>query len=966
MRLSKLLALSLTFAATSTYAAGPRWYTGVPYYTAAPGQPVAFFTPDVTYFTDPGPLNANVTHAQADAMVAAAAAVWNISAARLTLKQGGTLAEHLSSANVYFDGQQMVFPDDVKPANYRVKPIAIVYDTDGSVIDTLLGAGASAPSGCRTNGVVEDVDGLDPAGTIDHALLILNGRCVGSTPQQLTQMQYQLMRAFGRVLGLAWSQLNDNVFTGSTTPTALQMANWPVMHPIDVICGTYTYTCMQNPFSLRVDDIASLTLLYPVTPSNIIAGKTLSQTGMATLFGWVRFPTGQGMDAVNVVLQRRIPFQKPDPAVVMSAVSGAAHQQYSGNAIEGAPQGPAESTGDPGGVIEGLYALQYIPIVGSTGWDTMVLTTEPINPLYSGDYAISGYVGQPPKMSGSAVTIGDQGVVHPGDSFAMNIGQTDAASSCNPPPAGTEDAPIPADSTGWWSGLLCGVRASWLSQTVKPGRTWTIEATALDESGASSSLKFFPVIGVYKTTDPLGTAPTVAAAATSLNGRVIGMTQLRMASTSAQQSYRILLTDQRGSARPDFSYNARLLYADTISPAQVGRGGGVVTITGEGFRTGNVVKVNGVNATVLSWTANQIVAITPSMSAANMSAGGQADITVLDTVTGGSTTVQSALSYGGAGVNVVQLISAPATLETGMASAVAFSVRVLLSDGITPARGASVVLHASGASAVFAACNASTCTITADANGVVQSTVLASSAGTLTLTATELSGGASVQAVASVLDPVRIVTALGTDHYIAPNTAGSWSAIVTATQDGLPAAGVPVLWTVAAGLTLGNASPATGSTGQASVTVNTAGLSSGTVASAQGCVWLTVCAAMRVYAIDPASWRVRIESGAGQSVSAAKTLGPVVVQVTDAAGHPIESAPVTVAQTSDAWQGACPATGRCPSSPVLTSSRKTYVTDTNGRFSITPLELAGVASTINITIIAGTNGFVSLSLLKTP
>ena len=102
---------------------------------------------------------------------------------------------------MYFDGSEMVFPADVSASNYQSIPIAVIYDTDGSVIDTLLGDGASDPSGCRDTGVVESVDSIGLDGTIHHAMLILNGRCVGSTPQQMLQMQYQLERAFGRVIG---------------------------------------------------------------------------------------------------------------------------------------------------------------------------------------------------------------------------------------------------------------------------------------------------------------------------------------------------------------------------------------------------------------------------------------------------------------------------------------------------------------------------------------------------------------------------------------------------------------------------------------------------------------------------------------------------------------------------------------------------------------------------------------------
>jgi hypothetical protein len=250
-------------------------------------------------------LSAHVSHAQADAMVAAAAAVWNVPTSSISFVAGGQLAEHVSTANSYFDGNEAVFPADVRTANEGTVPVAIIYDTDGGVIDMLLGQGASDPDECRQNAVVGDVDDIHKwDATIGHATLILNGRCVGSAPEQLTQMQYQLARSFGRVLGLAWSQVNDNVFTAQTTITLNQMNYWPLMHPIDVICGNYSYQCMTNPFSLRVDDLNALADMYPVPVGGPPPGKTGSDNDALWLHGILYFPTGQGMDWVNITTSR--------------------------------------------------------------------------------------------------------------------------------------------------------------------------------------------------------------------------------------------------------------------------------------------------------------------------------------------------------------------------------------------------------------------------------------------------------------------------------------------------------------------------------------------------------------------------------------------------------------------------------------------------------------------------------------
>ena len=241
-------------------------------------------------------------------MVAAAANVWNLPVASISVAQGGMLAEHVSSQNAYMGANGMVFPADVMSTNAAAIPISILYDSDGSVTETLIGSGASSPAECAQDGVTESVDAFDPAGYILHAVIILNGRCTGSAPQQQLQMQYQLERVFGRVLGLAWSQTNDNVFTGTPQPTAAQAQNWPIMHPIDIICGSYTYQCLPAPFQLRPDDIAAMVAVYPIAQNTTPpAGKQSSLNTATGLSGAIFFPSGEGMEGVNVLVRRQLP-----------------------------------------------------------------------------------------------------------------------------------------------------------------------------------------------------------------------------------------------------------------------------------------------------------------------------------------------------------------------------------------------------------------------------------------------------------------------------------------------------------------------------------------------------------------------------------------------------------------------------------------------------------------------------------
>ena len=133
-----------------------------------------------------------------------------------------------------------------------------------------------------------------------------------------------------------------------------------------------------------------------------------------------------------------------------------------------------------------------------------------------------------------------------------------------------------------------------------------------------------------------------------------------------------------------------------------------------------------------------------------------------------------------------------------------------------------------------------------------------------------------------------------------------------------------------------------------------------------GCAWSGVCASWTLTAVDSSQWRIAVNGGAGQSVSAGTALAAVTMGVTDATGHTLEGAAVTVYQTSDGWEGTCATQGRCAASPVLASAQSTAVSDASGNVTVTPLEVPGLPQVVNIAAVTGTQGFVSLSLPVTP
>lgn len=972
-----LIGLALLCNAVAANASGPRWVTGPPYFTGAAGNPVVWYTTHPLYFTDPGDLSTSVNHATADAIVAAAAAVWNVPTSAMVLAYGGSLNEHVSSANTSIGSTGTVFPADVQSSNYTARQIAVIYDSDGSITDLLLGSGASDPLECRQNGVTESVDSFSPAGQILHAVLVLNGRCTGAAPQKQLQMQYQLERAFGRVLGVGWSQTNDNVFTRSPLPTYAQALHWPIMHPIDIVCGAYTYLCLPQPFTLRDDDVAAITTLYPymawngLPPDPPAPGKVWSYQQASFVSGTVNFPTGEGMQGVNIVAQRQQGnAANPETWYDVSSVSGFLYQQNAGNPITGSVPGIAGSMGSTDGGLQGYYNLGWIPDIDPAGAPngamTAALTMEPINPLYIGAYAVGPYGQASVTPSGKTQSLQTdllQPYLYGWNAVVANFAPSDAASNCDTTGDGVESSPNPVAAEGWWTGVLCAHgHAAWSSFNLSAGRTAALEVTALDESGTATTAKALPLIGAWAATDPTGTSPTVVATPSAFNTASLGMTAASFSATSAA-GVRFVLADARGDGRPDFSYRARVLYANKVEPAITSLSGGPITISGMGFSAGSQVLVNGVAAEVSSRTASSIVAIAPPVTAFPSQPATAVDIAVVDPVTGGTTTMQGTLTYSNIPPAVMALVSAPSgTVSVGSPASTPFAVRILLGDGVTPVAGLAVTFSVTSGNAQFGACAAASCVVLTDASGTASTSVTAAAFGPVTVQAGSVGALQSVTFRASQ----RTLSMLRNVEYVAAGVIVNWTPQVTAVQDGAAVDGLAVDWTGSPAISVSPGSSLTDANGTSQTSASAGLLAAGTRATGQACAWTTVCAGFAAVGVDASAWRVAVVSGAGQTVALAGTFKPVVLIVTDGNGNPVAGAAVSVYQTVSAWETPCPDRGRCPLAPILSSSDSLATSDSDGVVSVNPMQVEKVAEVTNIAVAAGTQGFASLSLVQGP
>src|ERR1700746_3619889 len=127
----------------SSRAGGPAFVAGLAFDPSVKGQPVAWPSGNLRYFTDQGDLSPILTNSQADSFVVAAFQPWtSVPGVALTTTQGGHLAEDANGSNITClpDGTCSM-PSDIQ-ATALSTPVGIVYDLDGTVTDAFLGQGA--------------------------------------------------------------------------------------------------------------------------------------------------------------------------------------------------------------------------------------------------------------------------------------------------------------------------------------------------------------------------------------------------------------------------------------------------------------------------------------------------------------------------------------------------------------------------------------------------------------------------------------------------------------------------------------------------------------------------------------------------------------------------------------------------------------------------------------------------------
>ena len=956
-------------------AGGPKFIAGTSFFNpSVVGQPLHWANGQLNYYVDQGPLSASVTNQQARAMVDAVAALWNaVPTTGVTLTDMGSLNEDVSGANIAVSGtnftvtgQQLdqlgviTAPSDITPSATSF-PLGVIFDTDGSVIDAIYGKGVSAQNSCQNNGVYVWLDNVNPDATFAHGLILLNGLCA-TNANLLQMMGFELERAFGRVLGLDYAQINPGALINGETNGTLA---WPVMQPMSGLCGPAGGACIPNPSVLRWDDIAALNRIYPITAANLanFPGKQITAANTVSIKGTISFENGLGMQGVNVVARPLDSNGNPLYQYAVSFVSGAFFSGNHGNPVTGFADlngNPLTMWGSNEAALQGFFDLSGIPLPPGATTANYQVTFEPLNADYILSNSVGPYIDGSPEPSGTRTSVSVPNM-SAGSAQSLAVNVENSATGGYDDAIGTEGSPRMLSTSGFWSGRLSQVgQTDWFTFPVRGGRTFTVVTEVLDETGAASNAKAMPSLGVWDAFAPPGTAPVGFEA--GLDGLATGESWLQVAA-SGDDVVRLGVADERGDGRPDYAYEGWVLYADTVYPPRLPASGGAIVIHGMGFRLADTVLVGGQPAMVTSISPNEITAIAPPAASG---VTGSVNVEVDDQpIYYASTVISGGISYDSASGDALTLKSSTeptGTLPIGVPEA--FSVIALGANQI-PASGVSVIYTVVSGTATLG-CGQKTCTVTTTGDGLATMSVTAVSSAWSIVTAS-LTNGSSLEVEFCGGTPPTLAS-LTPMLSLAAGASINWTVQALALNNGKPSSGQSVAWqTTGSGISFQSGAVLTNSNGVAAKSLTVGPLAEGQTVTAKACVnGTSQCVTYTAYGSRPEYASLTAVSGTLQSISVSGTANQINLRVLDMDGNPMAGATVTLYQALYAWAPPCPPHGRCAQPDLLATQAATASSALDGSVTFTPASLPGIATNLTGLAVTGNTATLNIAIEQHP
>jgi hypothetical protein len=507
----------------------------------------------------------------------------------------------------------------------------------------------------------------------------------------------------------------------------------------------------------------------------------------------------------------------------------------------------------------------------------------------------------------------------------------DAIAQTHPGSGSSYATPAIVPAGGGWGSWISGYGGSdWFKFTAQASRTASVTVTALDETGQPTETKLQPVIGIWQLSDQSGN-PAPASTPSAFNTTTWGMTRLD-AQFGASDTYRVAVADFRGDGRPDYFYQASLLYSDTVTPARLSLAGGMATLNGTGFKPGLQVTAAGNNGNTLAASATQIQVAMPAAAH-----DGTATIQVTDPASGAFSQMIGALSYGALSTDLLLLLQGaePAT-PVGSATANPIRVRAVAADGVTPVSGATIAWSATNGLQFSTCSGASSCSVLTDEAGESSSGVTPTATGASTITVAlapaSYSPPQSQQATVVGTSTALDLAALTPTRWIGQGATLSVPLTVEALDLAVPQANVTVNFVITKGTaTLSASSATTNSSGFATIHAQITNQSADVQVSACAAPNNSPCQTFTMFSTPPSLWMLETVSGSSQVVPEGQAFQPLAMRVTDgsAVSNPVMGVNVTFQTTL----------ARVPENgmPVVLGSSQTQVVSAqDGLASIVP------------------------------
>jgi len=770
-----------------------------------------------------------------------------------------------------------------------------------------------------------------------------------------------LERAFGRILGLDYAQVNPGALQNGE---AGGMDGWPVMQPDSGLCSSGGGICIPNPESLRFDDIAALNRMYPITAQTLASfpGKQVTAANTVSIQGTISFKAGMGMQGVNVVARPLDANGNPLYQYTVTAVTGALFNGNHGNPVTGwddANGNPLTDWGSNDPALQGAFDLSGIPLPPGMTAANYQVSFEVIDPLYILENAVGPYNQGQVALSGTLNAIALTNL-SAGSTQTLTVTSANSAVGGYSDAIGAEAQPRAMPGGGLWCGRLSQVgQTDWFTFPVRGNRIFTVVTQAIDETGAPTESKAMPSIGVWDAFKPVGA--TAVGAAPGLNGYATGETWLRVA-TNGDDMVRIGIADLRGDGRPDYAYDGWVLYADTVSPMRLPASGGAITIEGMGFRLADTVTVGGQAAIVTSISPNQITAVVPP---ALKGVTGSVDLEVDDEpALYAAAIIPGGVSYDSGNGDALTINTAPAnTVPIG--EPLPFSVTALGSD-LTPAGGVTVIYTVSSGTATLA-CGLPVCSVVATGDGRATMNVTATSTTWSTVTVA-LTNGSSLQAQFVGGTPA-VLSLLTRQLSLAAGATFTWTVQALVENNGVPLSGQTVTWkNPTAGIAAPSpASVTTNSAGIAAQTLSVGPLAEGQAASIQACLnGTSQCVAFTAFGARPEYAALEAISGTSQSVAASGTPSQIALRLLDMDGNPMVGGTVALYQALYAWTPPCSPNVVCRPGALVATETSIATSAIDGSVTFVPAALPGVATNLMGLAASGNTSTVNVSIEQNP